>query len=783
MKEKISEILNKYFGYKEFRTGQEESILSALEGKNTLVVMPTGSGKSLCYQIPGLMLEGITIVVSPLISLMKDQVDALKRQKIKATFINSSLDFREFQNRIEEIKHGIHKFLYIAPERFDNKRFQELCADLPVSLFVVDEAHCISEWGHDFRPSYRKISEGVKLFNNPVIMALTATATPEVQKDIIEQLDIKNARKIITGFDRPNLSYSVFKDLNKLGKVLQIVSNVAGSGIIYAGTRKNVEMISQYLKENNYQCLPYHAGLKDVERIDVQNKFISDEVKIISATNAFGMGIDKPNIRYVIHYDIPSSIEQYYQEAGRAGRDGKKSYCVLLNNTEDRDLQEYFIYNAHPTQEQIRDLYDLIYDHTNTAIGNSYTDFLKISPEEIHKIDTQFNPVLVNSIFNILEQYGYIEQIIANREYPTIKFHVSIDKLKQYSEITPSKYIKQVITGLLRYPGNMASFKESIFDFKKFRDLTGIEEKKVIDILRTLQISGYLFLTPPIKGKGIFLLQPRIKSYRLEIDYKRIQKRLFHDMKKLDKIEEYSNVSLCRRNFILKYFGENDINSVCGKCDNCLKRHSPEKQKPEQVSDILVLEVIKEFDASIGIKALADLLLGDKESYNRKNRLFQSRYFGIYKQYPRVTIIKMIFDLIEKEFLQRDNSNDFKLTITPAGKKHLKNNQPGLKGLPFTVQKTHELLKKGMTISEIAKDRKLAESTISKHIEELILNKFEINSDNLVSKENRKIILNAINKLGSESLKTIRENIDETISYQDIRLTRAIYIMKKDQNK
>lgn len=338
-------LLKKYFGFDEFRPAQEKVIKSILEGKDTLAIMPTGAGKSICFQIPALIFDGLTIVISPLISLMKDQVDSLNTEGIPATYLNGTLSRAEINERIGELKQGKYKLLYIAPERMWSYDISDIKNSRKVSMIVVDEAHCISHWGHDFRPHYSEIYRFVSMFNpRPVVAAFTATATKKVQEDMINLLKLQNPAVHISGFDRPNLFFKVLRNVKKDDYVLNYVKKHKGdSGIIYAATQKEVERIHLFLLQNDVKASRYHAGLSDSERTKAQDNFIYDRADVIVATLAFGMGIDKSNVRYVIHYNMPKSVEGYYQEAGRAGRDGEKSECILLFSSRDIELQKFLI--------------------------------------------------------------------------------------------------------------------------------------------------------------------------------------------------------------------------------------------------------------------------------------------------------------------------------------------------------------------------------------------------------------------------------------------------------
>ncbi|MGB6409513.1 MAG: DNA helicase RecQ [Planococcus donghaensis] len=348
MLESAKKLLQSHFGYESFRVGQEQAITQVFEGHNSICVMPTGGGKSMCYQIPALVMEGTTIVVSPLISLMKDQVDALLAAGIPAAYINSSLDFDEVRETLMDVQRGAIKLLYIAPERLDSEMFLNELQGVHVPLIAVDEAHCISQWGHDFRPSYRLISRMTELFpNNPTVLALTATATPQVREDICRILNIEEQHTVMTGFERANLTFSVVRGQDRERFVKEYVAkNDKEAGIIYAATRKTVDSVYEMLIKKGIKAAKYHAGMSDHERKTGQERFLNDEVTVMVATNAFGMGIDKSNIRFVIHYQVPKNMESYYQEAGRAGRDGLPSECIVLYASQDVQTQRFLIDQA-----------------------------------------------------------------------------------------------------------------------------------------------------------------------------------------------------------------------------------------------------------------------------------------------------------------------------------------------------------------------------------------------------------------------------------------------------
>ncbi len=382
--------LEQYFGFTSFRDGQSEIIDHIIKGENALVVMPTGSGKSLCYQLPALLSSGLTMVVSPLIALMKDQVDDLQKKGIPATFINSSISSDQQNLRLKQVLNGEIKILYIAPERFRVASFRPFLKKMNIKIFAVDEAHCISHWGHDFRPDYMLLHEIIKELDSPSVVALTATATRQVQKDILERLDIERAKSFVTGFNRPNLKFSVIKvfgDAQKFQFLEEQVTSCHGSIVIYAGTRKKCEEITHFLTAVlGIKAGFYHAGLSAEERSAIQNDFMKSKLQVIVATNAFGMGVDKPDIRLVCHYQIPGSVEAYYQETGRAGRDGKDAKCVLFYDPSDYNLQEWFIENSRVSYTELLFLYNYFLKKSEKGVTAINLETLALDSPDMNEV-------------------------------------------------------------------------------------------------------------------------------------------------------------------------------------------------------------------------------------------------------------------------------------------------------------------------------------------------------------------------------------------------------------
>lgn len=575
--DKYLEILHKYWGYPDFRGIQREIIESIGSGKDTLGLMPTGGGKSLTFQVPALAQKGVCIVISPLISLMKDQVDHLRRNNIGAAAIYSGMRRDDIVATLENCIFGSTKLLYIAPERIGSDLFKAKIKHMNVSFITVDEAHCISQWGYDFRPSYLQIAEIRKLVPNAPVLALTATATPEVIDDIQKQLGFKTQNVFRMSFERKNLAYVVRKTEDKESELVHILQCVEGSAIVYVRSRKRTKQIAELLHNNNISSTWYHAGLEPAVKEQRQDDWQNDKIRVIVATNAFGMGIDKPDVRLVIHPDPPSSIEAYFQEAGRAGRDGKKSYAVLLWNGSDERKLNKRIEDTFPTKDYIRDVYEhLAYFYqigVNSGHGTTYEFNIDKFSRTFH-----FFPVQVDSALKILQRAGYLYYDPAPDHMSRVKFLLNRSEL--YRLENQPKNEDAVIVSLLRCYGGLFSDYVSIDESYLSKD-SGMTREEIYGALKSLSRKHILDFVPRKSTPLISYAVDRVDGDKVVLseDVYDIRKKQFS--KRIASVLAYmNNNDECRSRQLLSYFGEEDIED-CGQCDVCLERRNDKEAREE----------------------------------------------------------------------------------------------------------------------------------------------------------------------------------------------------------
>ncbi len=647
------EILKNYFGFDDFRPGQEDIIQTILSGENVLAVLPTGGGKSICYQVPALAAPGFSIVVSPLIALMKDQVDSLNKSETLSAFINSTLDFKETEKVFNLLSRNKIKILYVSPERLDNLQFSERMRNLKPDHIFIDEAHCISEWGHNFRPSYRKIKKFIEYTGVQSISAFTATATEDVRNDIIVQLGIKGASIFVRGFERDNLSLNVIKTNKKKEELLKIIKRQKLPLIIYAATRKITEEITEYLRANKIDAVYYHAGLSSELRRIIQDDFLSDRIKIITATNAFGMGIDKSNIRTVIHFNLPPSIENYYQEIGRAGRDGADSNIFLLYDRNDKQIQEYFINNSYPTREQIETVYNILFDYASVALGN-------IGNKEII-LDNNFSSLInlkaisKNSLENsikVLQESDYVNYSEELRKRHLAQFIIEPNKLSTLIKSFDDNEIKDLIIYLVREYGSTIFNSKTSIDLNKISKMLEEDTNTITDQLDLLNQAGIILYTKPSLFPSIRLAKPRIPIDKLELNYLRIKELSEHNFAKLKKMIDFVGYEDCRFKFILGYFGEQQPDYRCGKCDNCSGVRVDDKSSDDYIKEH-IFSLIENSGGEILKKDLINCLLGKSNEY----RYMQLAEYGSCTHHSKKEIESVISELLDEDQLIVSGSN------------------------------------------------------------------------------------------------------------------------------
>ena len=563
------EVLQEYWGYESFRPMQEEIVRTALEGRDVLAILPTGGGKSVCFQVPAMMREGIAIVVTPLIALMKDQVQNLTDRGIKALCVNAGMSRREVELTLNNAAYGDFKFLYVSPERLGTQLFRNYLSEMNVSFIVVDEAHCISQWGYDFRPDYLQIGQIRQLVDTPVI-ALTATATPQVAEDVMERLGFEDKCLIKSGFERPNLSYIVRQTEDKLGQLLNICNSVAGTGIVYVRNRKKTEELAAFLASNGISSSFYHAGLGSDSRSDRQARWKDGSIRVMVCTNAFGMGIDKPDVRFVVHFDVPDSPEAYFQEAGRGGRDGKRSFAVLLWNSSDVKRMRQIATVSFPSLEYIEDIYHKVHIFYDIPYDSGVGRQLKFDLDEFCR---KFKLQRASAYYAIV----YIERTghwtLSEDVDISTKVQVRVDRNELYDLSLPEPKMAILLETLMRRYTGLFSYPVPI-DEDFIASRIGVQVPELRQLLYKLSLEHIIRYVPCDHATVLYLHHDRLRPKNVDLDPACYDQLKASSMERMQKMIDYvSEEDVCRSAYLLEYFGQTET-ADCGTCDICRGKSS-----------------------------------------------------------------------------------------------------------------------------------------------------------------------------------------------------------------
>ncbi|MCX7929715.1 MAG: RecQ family ATP-dependent DNA helicase [Chlorobi bacterium] len=731
----LEHALRQTFGHDSFRPGQREIISAVLDGRDTLGVLPTGSGKSLCYQLPAVISDGVTIVISPLIALMHDQVGSLFKRGIPASAITSSIGTDEIAFRLYAAQRGQLRLLYIAPERIESSGFIEQLRRIRIARVVVDEAHCISQWGHDFRPAYLSIKTIRSAIGYVPICALTATAPPQVQRDIIQQLGLRDPLVYVGNFDRPNLTFRVEfcppdrSYQQKIARVVTALERTTGAAIIYVSSRKAAESLAAQIARFGIAARSYHAGIQDNTRERVHQWFLEEPMPVVVATVAFGMGIDKPNVRYVGHCDLPLSLENYYQEAGRAGRDGHAATCTLYYATGDERKQRILLERQYPPRAIVENLYNLIAERLRVGAG-MYSD--RILPVETASLAQTLScsQQQVSAALDFLERHDLIRRRGSN-DALCIRIATSAERWHQYCT-TAAPELLTAFDVLLRVIPPEAYHDDVAISLAQLEHHYGVSSDNLYRAVRAAELARLLHVTYATPNDGIRLWGPRYTRDELPIDWATIQQRKDLAEQKAATVLEYVRSHRCKRWILLGYFGQ-DYTMNCGRCSSCTRDSSTSSAVTANTSylDEHSRKVLLQIVASCGGKVRAELLVARASGKNIEppassdNRIDNAS--GVLSFVPERLLHAMVQQLIAEGYLRRTRLGDVVEMTNPGWRtigvtppQRSSNRTPVTEELNASVRMTIELALNGATMAQIAAARQLTPTTVVSHLVQAI---------------------------------------------------------------
>jgi ATP-dependent DNA helicase RecQ len=718
------------FGLSNFREGQREVITTVISGRDCMCIMTTGGGKSLCYQLPALAREGVTLVVSPLIALMKDQVDALQKLGLRASFINSSLSSAEQAERFDMLAAGGYDLLYVAPERFRHQRFRESLKQTKLALLAIDEAHCISEWGHDFRPDYARLGEYRRRLGNPPTIALTATATKLVRNDVVKVLGLADPNVFITGFGRPNLRFEVQTPTSQPKKtqaLLDFLAGCEGGGIIYAATRKRCDELVELIGDRTKRKVGmYHAGMDAQQRRHMQENFMDGRIDTIVATNAFGMGIDKSDLRFVVHFNMPGTLEAFYQEAGRAGRDGLNSRCLLLYSASDRYIQEFFIENAYPQRETIKIVWEFLCEQE--------VDPIELTQEEIKEsLGGGLAAGGIGASLQILDRAGAIERLAPQQNMAAVRIDSDTPRLV---ELLPpqARSQRKVVKAFDQLVGDRRG-ERIFFTLREAIARCELEHDAFMRSVRELNRHEWFSFVPPFRGKASHVLLPERQFEELEIDFEKLDRLREAEYTKLDLVVKYANTRNCRQLEILDYFGD-PHREVCGSCDRCDPSGKNTKQTKavtssatpsnsntqldtDRLSQVarMALSGVARADARFGKKLIAQMLFGSDSAPVRKWKLERLSTYGLLSHLQLGEVEQILDALMAAGLVLQKDIDRFRpvVELSPEGSEVMMGTAPlpASFGLPEEI-----LLKIGAVVRKPLRENKQEEQPAERKVRE-----------------------------------------------------------------